>query len=223
MKEALKDIFNIIIEIVTIIKLFVNSQKFTDYILFILLLTGLYFAYFLGTKIITNNYSTNIITAFVILLSSFIASFSMLKSIKHSDKQKSFDRVNILSSNIEKYTKEIIDTCKDYYKIKNINSDEYEIVLINLDYSVSRLVFLMSEYYEVARDLENHLFDDFSTIIKMRLENFIEGTLKLEIVVHDISGKYSDVTIESEEKIIINNLIRHRNLIYKRYENIINI
>ena len=221
--EFLKDIINILNEIIEIVKSIINSKKFINYLLFTLWMIGLYFAYFLGNKFIINKYDIKTTTSFVILLSSFIASLSMLKSIKHSDEQKKFDKVNILSNEIEKYIKEIIDTCEDNYNKQKIDSNEYDKILTNLDYSISRLKFLMSEYHEVTWGLKNHLFDDFPTIVKMKIEKFIEGTLKLTPVVQDTIDDWSDVNIESTKENKKNDLIKHRDLIYRRYESIIDM
>lgn len=221
--EFSKDLFNLLNMSIEIIKSIINSKKFTDYLLFTLWIVGLYFAYFLGNKFITNDYDIKTTTSFVILLSSFIASLSMLKSIKHSDEQKKFDKVNILSGEIEKYIKDVIEICEDSFYKKSIDSNDYEKILINLDYSISRLKFLMSEYHEVTWGLKNHLFDDFPTIVKMKIEKFIEGTLKLTPIVQDTLDDWSDVSNESEKETIVNSLIKHRDLIYKRYEEIIDI
>jgi len=223
LSEFAKDLLNILNITVVMIKSVINSKVFIDSLLFALWMIGLYFAYFLGNKFIINNYDIKTTTSFVILLSSFIASLSMLKSIKHSDEQKKFDKINVLSSEIEKYVKEIIDICEDNYYKRNIDSTEYDKILINLDYSISRLKFLMSEYHEVTWGLKNHLFDDFPTIVKMKIEKFIEGTLKLMPIVQDTLDDWSDLNIESEKEDIKNNLIKHRDLIYKQYKEIIDI
>ena len=81
----------------------------------------------------------------------------------------------------------------------------------------------MSEYHEVTWGLKNHLFDDFPIIVKMKIEKFIEGTLKLMPIVQDTLDDWSDINIESEKEDVKNNLIKHRDLIYKRYEEIIDI
>ncbi len=221
--EFLKDIINILDEIIEIAKSIINSKKFINYLLFTLWMIGLYFAYFLGNKFIINKYDIKTTTSFVILLSSFIASLSMLKSIKHSDEQKKFDKVNILSNEIEKYIKEIICICEDNYNKQKIDSDEYDKILINLDYSISRLKFLMSEYHEVTWGLKNHLFNDFPTIVKMKIEKFVEGTLKLIPVVQDTIDDWSDINIESSKENRKNDLIKYRDLIHRRYESIIDI
>ena len=106
---------------------------------------------------------------------------------------------------------------------QKIDSNEYDKILTNLDYSISRLKFLMSEYHEVTWGLKNHLFDDFPTIVKMKIEKFIEGTLKLTPVVQDTIDDWSDVSIESTKENKKNDLIKHRDLIYRRYESIIDM